>query len=388
MKGDIPSFEELCKKKTSSVIYNAYSMLGNIHDAEDAAQETFMLMFKSIRKLKSPEAIDVWMLRICQNVCRRMLSKRGNRKDDIDIDDDEFDIVIEEDNREFLPEKYAEDMELSSKLYQVVMSLPEKRREVIFLYHYDDLSYSEISEIMGVSIKTVSTNLVRARKMIKDQLEKIEVGNTERSSVLGKVLKSQEALLVTDGSIKLVQGKLGLSLAGAAVVAKGAGVASVLSGKFLAVAAASVLALSGVAVTTVYYTGGFESVPATAPPVSEAPAVPVTQNPADELPVAEEVTPVDIAAEGEIEFISGLGEDGHVNPKAAKLVGANFEYEEAVWSVMDGGETTLYEGEGTDPSSAFQALLSDKRLGTYTLSYSFTDEAGNKIEKSREFEIE
>jgi RNA polymerase sigma-70 factor (ECF subfamily) len=374
--GDVSAFEELCKKKTRSVIYNALAILGNIHDAEDAAQETFMLMFKNIRKLKSVDAIDVWMLRITQNVCKKMLSKRAKYSDAVDLDDDENAVEIKEDNREFLPEEYAQDSDLSRKLYDIVMGLPDKRREVIFLYHYNELSYNEIADIMGISVKTVSTNLMRAREMIKEQLGTFEDGRVNLSAqvatggVLGTVLKNQESLQVPESSVKLVQGRLEASLKATGTNGHG-GASSIFTTKVVAIVVSSVLALVAVTFAIVF------SLNATAQPID------VVAPPA----VTEELPPAEISMDGDIEFIGGHSSDGHVNPASVELVNTNFEIKSANWLITD-ASGTVSEGEGMNPSAALAEMLSEEKFGEYTFKYIITDQYGNTIEKSRDFEIE
>jgi RNA polymerase sigma-70 factor (ECF subfamily) len=61
--GDKRAFEDLCKAKTRSIICNAKSMLGDIDDTMDVYSETMLAMYKRIKKLRSPEAVDVWILR-------------------------------------------------------------------------------------------------------------------------------------------------------------------------------------------------------------------------------------------------------------------------------------------------------------------------------------
>ncbi|MDR0875253.1 MAG: hypothetical protein LBN12_03460, partial [Clostridiales Family XIII bacterium] len=85
-RGRKGAFDELCRRKQRDIAFAAYTMLGNYHDAEDAAQETILTMYRYIGKLKAPEAIDVWIEKIVRNRCSEILKKRTGRKDEVDVD--------------------------------------------------------------------------------------------------------------------------------------------------------------------------------------------------------------------------------------------------------------------------------------------------------------
>jgi RNA polymerase sigma-70 factor (ECF subfamily) len=164
-KGDRNAFETLCNLKSRSMVFIAHSILGDYHEAEDAAQETILAMFKNIRSLRDPEAFEAWMIRILRNNCAKCLKNRSRFREAADIDDERTD--IEDNDGEFSPEKYAEDKELGRSLYDAIQTLPQKRRNAIIMYYYDHLSYKEIASITGTSAKTVSTNILRARNTIR-----------------------------------------------------------------------------------------------------------------------------------------------------------------------------------------------------------------------------
>jgi RNA polymerase sigma-70 factor (ECF subfamily) len=119
--------------------------------------------------LKSPEAFDVWLLRIDQNNARRFLSTRLHRNED--LNDDEWEKDLPEVNEDLLPEKNFEKIQISGQLMSTIMSLSIRQREAVVLYYYEGLSYAEIADLMGTTIQTVSTNLLKAKRRIKSELE-------------------------------------------------------------------------------------------------------------------------------------------------------------------------------------------------------------------------
>jgi RNA polymerase sigma-70 factor (ECF subfamily) len=172
MKGNRGAFDDLCEKKSKEMLFTARSILGNMEDAEDAAQETILRMCKNFDQLRSAEAIDVWIYRILMSRCSVILAKRKKTIGEMDIDDEA--ISVADEDSEFIPETYAEDKERNNRLYEIVMGLPLAKREAIMMYYYDGLSHKEIAGIKGVTEKSVSSLIAKARTMIKDGLGKNE----------------------------------------------------------------------------------------------------------------------------------------------------------------------------------------------------------------------
>jgi RNA polymerase sigma-70 factor (ECF subfamily) len=376
--GDQNAFEELCRKKTRSILFNALGMMGNMHDAEDAVQETFLDMFQGIGKLRNPEAIDLWLLRIVQNNCKRLLEKRQGRAEDVAIDEED-EIDFAEEDKEFIPEKYVENKELSNKLYDIVMNLPTKKREAIFMYHYNDMTYQQIADITGTTIQTVSTNIIRARKMIKQELSKIEQKDMQDTQTpggavpvsafaLSRVLKDQSLSRISDDAVLGAQEKymaafktMNFETAGTAKAQAAA--AGAVSKKAAALIIAAVLIVG--AVSGVFIFG------------SDAPAA------------AFHTAPAEVSADGEITFEGGTGRDGHINPETAALAEHDIAVASVSWAVVD--ETTaaiVYEGQGGDPSETLRAMKEEEAIGRYLLKFVLVDENGYTITKKRVFEIE
>lgn len=133
----------------------ALSNCKNSADAQDAVQNTFVKLLKSDIDFKDDEHIKRWLIKVTVNECRSMWRSFWRRNVD----------YIEEIVKE--PEF---DTEEKSELYYAVMELPQKYRSVVHLYYYEDYSVKEISEILDIKETTIQTRLMRARKMLKQQL--------------------------------------------------------------------------------------------------------------------------------------------------------------------------------------------------------------------------
>lgn len=141
------------------VYRTALHALGNGPDAEDAAQEVFLRLYTQKKPFEGEEHLRRWLLRVTVNYCRDLLRSPW-RKRRVDL--------------EALPPPHPvfEEPE-QARLYEAVMSLPEKYRLVLDLYYYEELPVREIGELLGEKTTTVTTRLSRARKLLKEQLSEV-----------------------------------------------------------------------------------------------------------------------------------------------------------------------------------------------------------------------
>jgi len=143
-------------------------MLGNHHDAEDAVQQTIFSMWLNIKRLDRPDGFKAWMLHIARNKCLDILRAKGRRMDNETFADDEqpLEAGAEEKSDAALPEEYADNAELAEALYQMILTLPEKRRETVLLYYYEGLSTVEIAKVTGLTPGSVQGALSKARAQL------------------------------------------------------------------------------------------------------------------------------------------------------------------------------------------------------------------------------
>jgi RNA polymerase sigma-70 factor (ECF subfamily) len=364
IKGDRDAFEELCMRKSKDLIYNAMGILGDYHEAEDAAQDAIISMYMNIGKLRVPETIEVWMLRIVRNRCYRILEKGADRRTESDIDDET--IAIVDDDREFVPEQYAEDAEMSTQLYEIVLGLPQKKREAILLYYYDDMSYKEIASVQGTSINTVSTNISRARAMIQKRLEEkgnindIKLGAGVAMPVLSRVLKQEVDKQVPDRAVTAFQLKWKESLA---PIKYPAGEVKFFLGSAVTFKSAMIAVISVAVVVTSIITGVF---------------------------VLGSETPKDAPdVRGEVIFTNESSDFAQLNPESATLVGIDLdEAKMPGWRIASEATGEVYkEGEGDTLSAELKQMRTSAKPGEYVLIFSVINRDGYRIEVERAFEI-
>lgn len=171
VKGDRESAATRFVRQHQRFVYSlALRQLHNSYDdADDAAQEVFIRALRGLETFKGDSSIQTWLYRITVNVCHTMRSKRKH----ISLDGNDFDEAQEIVSTDPNPEGQLLDKDFSQRFQEVLRQLPEKQRETFCLRYFDELSYEEISELLGTSIGGLKANYFQAvRKLahlMKDQ---------------------------------------------------------------------------------------------------------------------------------------------------------------------------------------------------------------------------
>lgn len=132
-----------------------------LHDvslAEDAVQETFVKVYKSLDTFRGESSEKTWLMRIAINTCKDMRRVGW------------FKYVDRQVNLENLPFTYASFSDEDSAITTEVMRLPRKQMEVVLLYYYQGMTVYEIAQTLGLAAPSVSTRLKRAREQLKNAL--------------------------------------------------------------------------------------------------------------------------------------------------------------------------------------------------------------------------
>lgn len=303
-RGDQEAFAALCKEKSRDVLYFATSLMGNIHDGEDAAQEIFIQLQKNIKQLKNPELFHVWFHKIMIRTCSHLRNKRMKTKNNVTIED--YENITREENRNFLPAEFVEDAEKKAYLLAVIRELPSRYRTCVLLYYYEEMSYAEIAETMGISTKAVENSLRRAKQTIKKKLaakfdSSLLMGGFLPVPVLGQVLSSDAMELFPPDTIqKFLDGLKvlgGTAVAGSSAYAAVGTAARVVSEKAVHIIKASLVAAGvGAAIVAVglYLNSTNKDIPPNLPAVVAAVSEPGStqvQPKASESPQSEGLLP-------------------------------------------------------------------------------------------------
>lgn len=159
--GDQAAFQELVERYQGAVYNLAYRMLGVPEEAEDAAQEIFVRVYRQLARYDRSRKFSTWVLAIATNYCIDQLRRR--RLQLVPLEN----IIPWARAREAGPEREALDREACDELQGLLRRLPEKYRAVLILRYWEELSCAEIGEVLRVPEGTVKTQLHRARKALE-----------------------------------------------------------------------------------------------------------------------------------------------------------------------------------------------------------------------------
>lgn len=167
-KGVPGAFEQLCELKVPRVIYISSKLMGNLHDAEDIAQEVMFQVYRDIGNLKSAKAFNTWLYRMIIGECNKAKRKIYMNEE---YSMGQLIDFLDETNQDFIPQEYLEHAEKRKLLTHAVDSLRPKNKACILLFYYEDMSYEEIARALDIPKKEVANRLLRSRQYIRRTLE-------------------------------------------------------------------------------------------------------------------------------------------------------------------------------------------------------------------------
>lgn len=175
--GERGAFDDLYEQYHLSLYRSACLMLGNVYDAEDVLQETFITAWTQIGTLRHAERLKPWLYRIMTHLVYKVGKKNRREQADADIVDKKDRLSVSQNN---LDETIERDTEQDA-VRQALQQLKIKQREVIVLYYYNDLSIRDIALTCGCFEGTVKSRLYAARK----ELQRLLAENSSFSKETG-----------------------------------------------------------------------------------------------------------------------------------------------------------------------------------------------------------
>jgi RNA polymerase sigma-70 factor (ECF subfamily) len=158
LNGNQKAFGEIVDKYQKPLFNAAYRILGSAADAEEVTQVAFIKAFEGLGSFRKGNKFFSWIYRICIN---ESLNFRQARR--------QHDPLNEEVHaRPETPETIYGQRELEADIQEALKALKDEYRVVIVLRHFQELSYDEMSEILGLPQKTVKSRLFSARQQLRD----------------------------------------------------------------------------------------------------------------------------------------------------------------------------------------------------------------------------
>ncbi len=146
-------FEAFITKHENKLYRTALAITGNISDAEDIVQESFLRAYEKAPEFESEAHERAWLIRVTVNLCNSRLRSPWHRR------------------TEPLLDSYPASEPKQHELLEIIMTLPYKYRTVIHLFYYEGYSIKEIAGLIGQKEATVRSHLTRARQKLKAVLK-------------------------------------------------------------------------------------------------------------------------------------------------------------------------------------------------------------------------
>lgn len=204
---DNSTFESFVSNYQDLVFTTAIRLLQNPSDAEDVAQEVFLRAYKEFHKLQDNPAAGGWLRCVARNLCLNHLTRYRARwrffTDVFHPDDDSsesLDVIIPHDLNPAGP------TDMQAMVQEALLSLPTKQRVPLVLYHYEDLSYQEIADLMKIALSQVKTDIHRGREALKEKILRLR-GQSDLG-IFPRAPQPQDADLSTDFHHRARQGRL------------------------------------------------------------------------------------------------------------------------------------------------------------------------------------
>lgn len=176
LRPDRSAFSELLRRYQSHVEKLLYHLAPDWSDRADLAQETWIRVYRNIRRLKDPKKFKGWLGRIVTNLFYDELRKRKRVKKTLSLDAprllDDGEIDWDVPSNEPSPADAMMTQEFYEQLQQAIAELPEVFRTTIVLREIQGLAYEEIAELTGATLGTVKSRIARARQRLQMDLER------------------------------------------------------------------------------------------------------------------------------------------------------------------------------------------------------------------------
>jgi RNA polymerase sigma factor (sigma-70 family) len=175
LRGRPDAYGELVRRHQSAVYNAIYRLVGDRQEALDLAQDAFVRAYRGLDSFDTVRPFGPWIGRIAVNTALNWLQRRrvptvplarGVAGEAIE----ERELSLADDTSE--PERVYLAGERQALLRGAILGLPPRYRAIIELRHFQELSYDEIAAALGISPSDVKSYLFRARRMLRERLER------------------------------------------------------------------------------------------------------------------------------------------------------------------------------------------------------------------------
>lgn len=159
LAGDERAYGALVRRYQRSAYVVALSVTGRHEDAEDAAQESFMVALERLEECRNPDRFAGWLMTIVRNRSRNLVRRESLRDSDP--------IPETASGGAPTPDRVTERVELQEHLKEAISTLPDIQQEIVLLHDLEGWKHREIAERLGIPSGTVRSHLHFARKALR-----------------------------------------------------------------------------------------------------------------------------------------------------------------------------------------------------------------------------
>ena len=171
--GDDNYFPQLLDLYKNRIFALAYKFTNNYDESQDLSQDIFLKVYRELSSFNFQSKFSTWIYKVATNTCIDW-NKKNKLISLTSIDDINEENGLSSDYS--TPEESVLSLEKHKEIHGIIYKMPNIYKTVIIMYHLNNMSYKEISKALDISDKTVETRLYRARRLLKDELKKINIG--------------------------------------------------------------------------------------------------------------------------------------------------------------------------------------------------------------------
>lgn len=172
---DAAAFEELVLRYQNRLLNVLVNLAPNREQAEDLVQEVFLRVYRARKRYEPGAKFSTWLFTIANNVASNARRSQSRRKETlVDAraapDTAGLDHMAQE-KSSLMPSRTADQVERAEMVQRAMLQLGERQRMALLLAKFEEMSYAEIGESMGLSVPAVKSLLSRARANLRELLE-------------------------------------------------------------------------------------------------------------------------------------------------------------------------------------------------------------------------
>lgn len=159
------AFNQVVRKYQERVYWHIRKMVIDHEDANDITQDVFIKAYKALSKFNGDSQLFTWLYRIATNECLNFLKKK-NKRSFFSINNEDLNL-----ENKLKSSNYIDGDETQLKLQRAILTLPEKQRLVFNMKYFDDMKYTEISEVLETSVGGLKASYHHATKKIEEYIK-------------------------------------------------------------------------------------------------------------------------------------------------------------------------------------------------------------------------